>query len=67
MVRVLDRRFAEVDPAEDGHALLYWSMLSDVCHPSVGGTLLHFDPNSLPGWLEFRSDRADEGIGLFPD
>ena len=49
MLKVLDRRFAKVDPGRKGYAVAFHSMLSDICHPAVGGTMLYFDVGSPPG------------------
>lgn len=62
MIESLDKRFAKVNPAEGGHALLYYSMLSDMCHPAVGATMLYFDPASPPGWLHYPGEMTDHAF-----
>src|SRR5262249_33227918 len=53
MIEALDKRFGKVNPGDKGLAVLYHSMLSDICHPAIGGTMPYFDVGSPPGMLHY--------------
>jgi hypothetical protein len=61
----VDKHFGKRWPEHQGKVRAVYAMLSDICHPSVGGDLFFAEVPQQPGWVTHRAEPHDEMIKDF--
>ena len=52
MIDSLDRKLGDLEKRNKGRILALYALLSDVCHPSLGGDMIFTSPQQQqPGWI----------------
>lgn len=59
-VSEVEKHFAKQWPMHKGKIRAIYAMLSDICHPSVGGDLFFAEISQQPGWIKHRAEPHDE-------
>jgi hypothetical protein len=62
MIDHLEKAVTAVDPAAKGRVIMLYGMLSDMCHPAVGGDMLFVDPQAPAGWVGHLPHHDDDVI-----
>lgn len=65
LLAALDQRYGKVNPERKGRVAMYYAMLSDVAHPSLGRHLLYFSPASPSGWANTLAQPAEAIVAEF--
>lgn len=64
-VAELEKQIGKHWPAHKGKVRALYAILSDMCHPSVGGDLLFAEIPQRAGWIEHRAEPHDEVLKDF--
>lgn len=64
-VAEVERQAAVRWPQRKGSVRLVYALLSDMCHPSLGGNVLLEEAQDEAGWVKYRHEPADEMLGFF--